>query len=208
MLAVRYYLMSMKSRLKAFRPVFVGAVLGLLLSFGLTFQPLEPDAKASLIAGLFLTYLSIGILVALVPLRGSRLFFGFLLGVGYSLPGAVFTTVPYPLEATAPAIWSEFAGGGWYTFLMTLAVGAVVGMFCAWFKPLPVSSRAESALSSSPNLPSDDPLVVEIPEEKPERESESLFEAPEKKPMRSSAESEEKPPSKIFQPERRSPYQE
>lgn len=198
----------MKPRSKAFRPVLVGAVLGLLLSLGLMFQPLAPQAKGSLMAGLFLSYLSIGVVVALVPLWGPRLLFGFLLGVGYSLPGAVFTTVPYPLEASAPSIWREFAGGGWYTFLTTLAVGAVVGMLCAWFKPLPVASNESSASDGQHPRHPDYPLTAEKPEEKPERETESLFEPPAEKPMLGSSESEVKPPSKIFKPERRSPYTE
>lgn len=197
----------MRLQVKAFRPVLVSAVLGLLLSFGLLFQPLEPEAKGTLIAGLFLTYLSIGLLVALVPLWGPRLLFGLLLGIGYSLPGAIFTTVPYPLEASAPAIWNEFAGGGWYSFWTTLAVGAVVGMLCAWFKPLPVLKLEPATHDSQDPLHPDYPLAAELPEKKPEREFDSLVEAQMEKPQLGAPEAEEKKPSKIFQPERRRPYE-
>lgn len=197
--------MTIRSRFAIFRPVWAGAILGLLISLGLLTQPLEADAKKTLIAGLFLTYLSIGVLVALVPLWGPRLLFGLLLGLGYSLPGAVFTVVPYPLEANAPAIWREFAGGGWYTFLTTLTVGAVVGMICAWFKPLPVLSPALQPKAGRQSMSPDYPFEKDVPEEKPERETETLVDTSERKPLHGSGNEEEQVPTKSLPSKGRNP---
>lgn len=131
----------MRKFFEAWRPIVVSVILALLLSSNLFFQPIEAKAQWTLAVGLFLTYLSIGILVALLPLWGPRWLFGLLVGLGYSLPGAVFTTAPYPLKEDAARIWFEFAGGGTFTLVTTLLVGAVVGVLCAFAKPLPEGVR-------------------------------------------------------------------
>ena len=81
-------------------------------------------------AGLVLTYGSIGLLVALLPVRGPRWLFGALVGALYSLPGALFTAVPVPLREDAPAYYRNFAGGGVGEGLMTLLYGTAAGLCC------------------------------------------------------------------------------
>lgn len=80
--------------------------------------------------GLFLTYTSIGVLVALLPRIGPRWAFGLVVGGLYSLPGSVFVAVPYPLRDDVPDFYRMFAGGGVGEFWMTLAFGLVVGLLC------------------------------------------------------------------------------
>ena len=84
--------------------------------------------------GLGLSYASIGLLVAALPDigngRGRGWFQGAMAGLLYSVPGAIFTMVPYPLRDDAPRYWHEFAAGGGRAFLLTLAFGAVVGATC------------------------------------------------------------------------------
>ena len=112
----------------------VGLVWGLLVGATPFFQPLEFVARCTLGLGLGLSYASIGLLVAVLPefqagpARPWRL--GTLTGLLYSVPGAVFTMVPYPLRADAPRYWQEFAAGGWRAFGLTLGFGAIVGGTC------------------------------------------------------------------------------
>lgn len=112
--------------------------------FAYGFAPREQVAFA---AGLFLTYLSVGVLVALLPRSGPRWAFGSVVGGLYSLPGAVFVAVPYPLRADAPDFYRMFAGGGVREFWMTLAFGVVVGLLCGLALP------RRSVTSDAPRRP-------------------------------------------------------
>ncbi len=113
-------------------PLLVGLAWGLLVGVTPFFQPLELAARWTLGLGLGLSYASIGLLVAVLPDFGSvrRWPSGGVAGLLYSVPGAVFTMVPYPLRADAPRYWREFAAGGWRAFALTLGFGAVVGATC------------------------------------------------------------------------------
>jgi len=109
------------------RAAMAGAGFGLLTAIGPWFQGLPSAAAAAFAAGLFLTYASIGLLVGLLPDFGHRLRTGALIGFLYSLPGAVFTAVPYPLAPDAPVYFREFVGGGPRALLLTLLFGALAG---------------------------------------------------------------------------------
>ncbi|MBE7157279.1 MAG: hypothetical protein INR62_02365 [Rhodospirillales bacterium] len=115
-------------------PLIVGCIWGFLTGITPFFQPLDPAARWSLGLGLGLSYACIGLLVAVLPDIGngrrSGWFQGTVAGLLYSVPGAVFTTIPYPLSDDAPRYWHEFAAGDPRTFLLTLAFGAVVGATC------------------------------------------------------------------------------
>ncbi len=115
-------------------PLLVGCVWGLLVGASPFFQPIAPAARFALGLGLGLSYASIGLLVAVLPDPGAgrsrRGFQGALAGLLYSVPGAVFTAVPYPLRDDAPRYWREFAAGGGRAICLTLAFGAVVGATC------------------------------------------------------------------------------
>lgn len=119
-------------------PAFVGLFWGVLVGATPFFQPLEFGARLALGLGLGLSYASIGLLVAVLPgfraSPGRRWRLGAITGLLYSVPGAVFTMVPYPLRADAPSYWREFAAGGWRAFGLTLGFGAVVGATCGWFR--------------------------------------------------------------------------
>ncbi|MEM1059195.1 MAG: hypothetical protein AAGK14_08090 [Verrucomicrobiota bacterium] len=157
----------MKKRLGRWRPLIIGGVWGLLLSSGMFLQPVSAAAQWSLAVGLFLSYLSIGALVMLIPLMGSRWLFGLLIGLGYSLPGAVFTMAPYPLREDAPLVWSQFASGGLFSFFMTLGVGGVVGVLCALpkeAKPGPVDVASQTLKEHL--LPDSEPPAARVTEEK------------------------------------------
>ena len=110
------------------RAAMAGAGFGILTAVGPWFQGLPWAAAATFAAGLFLTYASIGLLVGLLP------DFGALVGFLYSLPGAVFTAVPYPLASDAPAYYREFVGGGLRALLLTLFFGALAGAVAAGFR--------------------------------------------------------------------------
>jgi hypothetical protein len=90
--------------------VLAGGVFGLLTAIGPWFQGLSIHAAALFSAGLLLTYTSIGLL------------------------GAVFTAVPYPLTADAPAYYREFAGGGIRAATLTLIFGALAGAVSGFFR--------------------------------------------------------------------------
>jgi hypothetical protein len=104
--------------------------MGVLISVSPFFSPIDLNAQFLIGFALLLTYVSIGLLVALLPARRPYWLFGMVVGLLYSLPGAVFTAVPYPLDPAADVYWREFAAGGLRAFLLTLLAGAVVGLLC------------------------------------------------------------------------------
>ena len=115
------------------RPLLLGLFWGALAGLSPALQAeLDGRAKTSLGLGLGLTYASVGLLVGLLP-RPARMppaVHGLLAGVAYSVPGAVFTAVPYPLREDAPRYWREFAAGGPRAFALTLLFGGLVGLTC------------------------------------------------------------------------------
>lgn len=115
-------------------PLLVGILWGVATGATPFFQPIEPAARWSLGLGLGFTYASVGLLVACLPTfvaPGRRGWLqGALAGLLYSVPGAVFTTVPYPLREDAARYWREFAAGGLRAFCLTLLFGAFVGATC------------------------------------------------------------------------------
>lgn len=115
-------------------PALAGAAFGVLTALGPWLQGLPFASAALFSAGLFLTYTSIGFLVAILPAGNNRLLAGGLWGFLYSVPGAVFTAVPYPLTADAPAYYREFVGGGPRALLLTLLFGTLAGLWAAWFR--------------------------------------------------------------------------
>ncbi|NDD56383.1 MAG: hypothetical protein EBZ44_01460 [Verrucomicrobia bacterium] len=116
------------------RAVAAGTAFGLLTALGPWFQGLPLNAAAAFAAGLFLTYASIGLLVAILPNFNHRILSGGLIGLIYSIPGAVFTAVPYPLAPEAPAYYREFVGGGPRAFILTLIFGALAGAIAGAFR--------------------------------------------------------------------------
>ena len=116
------------------RAVAAGAGFGLLTAIGPWFQGLSFAAAAGFSTGLFLTYASIGLLVGILPDFGRRIRTGILIGLLYSIPGAVFTAVPYPLVADAPAYYREFVGGGPRALILTLLFGSLAGAVAGWFR--------------------------------------------------------------------------
>lgn len=116
------------------RAAAAGAGFGLLTAIGPWFQGLPLAAAAGFAAGLFLTYSSIGLLVGILPDFGSRVRTGALIGLLYSIPGAVFTTVPYPLVEDAPAYYREFVGGGPRALMLTLFFGSLAGAVAGCFR--------------------------------------------------------------------------
>jgi len=116
------------------RAAAAGAAFGLLTAIGPWFQGLPLNAAAAFAAGLFLTYASIGLLVAILPDLGRRICTGALIGLIYSIPGAVFTAVPYPLAPDAPAYYREFVGGGPRALILTLIFGALAGAIAGAFR--------------------------------------------------------------------------
>lgn len=114
------------------RAVIAGAGFGLLTAIGPWFQGLPLAAAAGFAAGLFLTYASIGLLVGILPDFGRRVRTGALIGLLYSIPGAVFTAVPYPLVEDAPAYYREFVGGGPRALVLTLLFGSLAGAVAGW----------------------------------------------------------------------------
>ena len=123
-------------------PFLVGSAWGVLTGLTPFFQPIPAAARLALGLGLGLSYASVGLLVALLPdyggAAGRRWLQGAVAGCLYSVPGAVFTMVPYPLRDDAPRYWHEFAAGGWRAFGLTLVFGAVVGATCGLARKRPV----------------------------------------------------------------------
>ena len=111
-----------------------GGGFGLLTAIGPWFQGLPLGAAAGFSAGLFLTYASIGLLVGILPDCGQRVRTGALIGLLYSVPGAIFTAVPYPLVEHAPAYYREFVGGGPRALILTLVFGSLAGAVAGWFR--------------------------------------------------------------------------
>ena len=116
------------------RAAAAGAGFGLLTAIGPWFQGLPWAAAAGFAGGLFLTYASIGLLVGILPGFGRPVVTGALIGLLYSVPGAVFTAVPYPLVEDAPAYYREFVGGGPRALILTLAFGSLAGAVAGWFR--------------------------------------------------------------------------
>ena len=116
------------------RAAAAGSVFGLLTAIGPWFQGLPLSAAAAFAAGLFLTYASIGLLVGILPDFGRRIRTGALIGLLYSVPGAVFTAVPYPLVEDAPAYYREFVGGGPRALILTLIFGSLAGAVAGGFR--------------------------------------------------------------------------
>ena len=116
------------------RPLLAGVFFGALVALGPWFQGL-PFVSASLFsAGLFFTYASIGFLVGALPAFRPNFLAGAVWGTLYSLPGAIFTAVPYPLTPEAPAYYREFVGGGLRAVLLTLIFGALAGAWAGLFR--------------------------------------------------------------------------
>lgn len=115
-------------------PLLVGLVWGLRTGATPFFQPLELGARCALGLGLGLSYASVGLLMGVLPefssRPGRRWLLGAVAGLLYSVPGAVFTMVPYLLRDDAPRYWHEFAAGGWRAFGLTLGFGTLVGVTC------------------------------------------------------------------------------
>ena len=114
--------------------LLVGCAWAALTGITPFFKPLDLAARTKLGLGLAFPYASVGLLVAVLPDigngRGRGWFQGAVAGLLYSVPSAVFTTVPYSLREDAPRYWHEFAAGGTRAFLLTLAFGALVGATC------------------------------------------------------------------------------
>jgi len=115
------------------KSAWAGFVFGTVTAIGPWFQGLPFSSAALFSSGLLLTYFSIGVLVGLLPAGKNRFLTGGLVGFLYSLPGAIFTAVPYPLSADAPAYYREFVGGGLRAVLLTLLFGTLAGGWAGWF---------------------------------------------------------------------------
>ncbi|MBS1914312.1 MAG: hypothetical protein JST22_20145 [Bacteroidetes bacterium] len=120
---------------RSLRPVIAGTVGGLAIGVS-PFAFRLPFADQLLFGlGLFLTYASIGVLVALIPRVGPNWLFGAVVGALYSLPGSILVAVPYPLRPDAPEYYTNFAAGGMKEFLTTFIYGLVVGLVCGLVIP-------------------------------------------------------------------------
>ncbi len=97
--------------------------------------------------GLFLTYASIGVLVALLPRVGPRRALGLAVGLLDSLPGSVLVAVPYPLREDVHVFYRNFAEGV-EELVMTLVYGATVGLVCEWTLPRTWPHRVEDGTRS------------------------------------------------------------
>jgi len=118
----------------SWKSALAGAGFGALTAIGPWFQGLPFSSAALFSSGLFLTYASIGFLVGAWPGGGNRWIIGGLVGFLYSLPGAIFTAVPYPLTPDAPAYYREFVGGGFRAVLLTLLFGTLAGVWAGCFR--------------------------------------------------------------------------
>jgi hypothetical protein len=116
------------------RPLLAGIFFGALIAVGPWFQGLPFSSAALFSAGLFFTYASIGFLVGVLPAFRPNFLAGAVWGVLYSLPGAIFTAVPYPLTPEAPAYYREFVGGGTRAVLLTLIFGGLAGAWAGLFR--------------------------------------------------------------------------
>jgi hypothetical protein len=116
------------------RPLLAGILFGALVSLSPWFQGLPFSSAALFSAGLFFTYASIGFLVGVLPTFQPTFLAGAVWGILYSLPGAIFTAVPYPLTPEAPAYYREFVGGGLRAVLLTLIFGALAGAWAGLFR--------------------------------------------------------------------------
>jgi len=116
------------------RPFLAGVFFGGLVAVSPWFQGLPFSSAALFSAGLFFTYASIGFLVGALPAFRPNFLAGAVWGTLYSLPGAIFTAVPYPLTPEAPAYYREFVGGGLRAVLLTLIFGALAGAWAGLFR--------------------------------------------------------------------------
>lgn len=121
---------------QSWRPIIAGLVAGLLMGIAPFAYALPLADQALFGLGLFLTYTSIGVLMAFLPRVGPKWLFGTLFGAVYSLPGSVLVAVPYPLREDAPSFYRNFAAGGLEEFIMTMVYGMVVGLVCAIVTPI------------------------------------------------------------------------
>jgi hypothetical protein len=118
----------------SWKSALAGTVFGALTAAGPWFQGLPFSSAALFSAGLLLTYASIGFLVGILPVWKNRMLSGGFWGLLYSLPGAIFTAVPYPLTPDAPAYYREFVGGGIRAVFLTLLFGTLAGVWSGWFR--------------------------------------------------------------------------
>ena len=116
------------------RPLQAGLIFGALVALAPWFQGLPFSSAALFSAGLFFTYASIGFLVGILPTFQPAFLAGAVWGILYSLPGAIFTAVPYPLTPEAPAYYREFVGGGIRAVLLTMLFGALAGAWAGLFR--------------------------------------------------------------------------
>lgn len=112
-----------------YAPILTAAAFGLAVALTPVREPIELAAKLLFGLGLFLNYTSIGVLIALLPSFRPRWLFGLVVGIAYSLPGALFTAVPVPLREDAPLYFHSFMAGGLREAAMTLLVGIATGLF-------------------------------------------------------------------------------
>lgn len=120
---------------QSWRPVIAGLLCGLLMGIAPFAYALPLLDQVLFGLGLFLTYTSIGVLIAFLPRVGPSWLFGIAFGAVYSLPGSVLVAVPYPLREDAPPFYHNFAAGGIEEFIMTMVYGMGVGLVCALVTP-------------------------------------------------------------------------
>ncbi|HVZ41908.1 MAG TPA: hypothetical protein VHI13_21685 [Candidatus Kapabacteria bacterium] len=128
-------MMHVRPAARSWRPVIAGTIGGLAIGVS-PFAFRLPFADQILFGlGLFLTYVTIGVLVALIPRVGPDWLFGAAMGALYSLPGSILVAVPYPLRPDAPEYYTNFAAGGMKEFITTFVYGLVVGLVCGLVIP-------------------------------------------------------------------------
>ena len=124
-----------RSASHSIRPVIAGLLGGLMIAMAPFAYDLPLMDQVLFSLGLFLTYTSIGVLVALLPRVGPNWVFGLLVGGLYSIPGSILVAVPYPLRPDAHEFYRNFAAGGAEEFVMTMIYGLAVGLVCGLVIP-------------------------------------------------------------------------